>query len=253
MTKQEKRKALKKALKLRAIKWSKEFYASKWSFFTLIGISSIFTIIQIVSFILGAELNNVKFGQPGAWKAWSAISLSFCSSALFYIAAIYTFRFDNKKAIMFMPIAISFAIANNIFAGAYFMAFTNVIFFINSIFRYFIWKGSENNKANTTREFWIKLAIFFVLCSVVFLLISGFLIKQNLWYFDALASSSSITGAIVMNMKSKYALLIYLFSSLCGIIIFASLGNIIVIVNILVFKILDIFVWMAWSYEEHEW
>jgi hypothetical protein len=29
MTKQEKRKALKKALKLRAIKWSKEFYASK--------------------------------------------------------------------------------------------------------------------------------------------------------------------------------------------------------------------------------
>jgi hypothetical protein len=250
MTKQQKR----KALKHRAIKWSKEFYDSKWSFFTLIGISSIFTAIQLVLFILGdLRLNGVIPGEAGEWKGWAAIGLSFCSSALFYIAAIYTFRFDNKKAIMFMPIAISFAIANNIFAGAYFMAFTNVTFFINSIFRYFIWKGSENNKANTTREFWIKLAIFFVLCSVVFLLISGFLIKQNLWYFDALASSSSITGAITMNMKSKYALLIYLFSSLCGIIIFASLGNIIVIINILVFKILDIFVWMAWSYEEHEW
>lgn len=238
----------KDSFKNKAIDWSYKFYESKWSFVTLIGINFSFFILQLLLFRYGyIEVLNQKFGDSDNWKVWISLSFSLLFSSLAYIGAIYTYRFENKKAMYFMSLANLLAAINAIVSKLYMSAFLSFLSLILLVQRYFVWKKDTNNKDKANTSFWIKCLIFLLIWCAITMPLSAFVIKQYMWPWDTLATGLNIVGFMALTKKTRWAYLVYLFASIISIYVFATLGNIVVIAMILIFKINDIFVVLAWS------
>lgn len=239
-----------------------KFYASNLSLVIFLGVTILFAILQIILFVTNViEINHISFGEPtGQALAWISMAIALGSCFVGFVGAIMNLR----GSLSFIYWAISqmmLSLMVAIFAGIILTGIALLFSILVTIIRYFIWKFELLDKWNLSNNLiYILVGAFTIISGLLFslLIFIGVIVPMTtslvpeakpLWtgYFDAWTSSLIMGAALLMIFKSRWAFVLYFISKIFAIANYVEVGNIISIIQLLLFVTMDITGFIAWS------
>ena len=240
-----------------------KFYASSLSLVVFLGVTTIFAAIQIglyagdILVFNGATISEAtEEGIVGL--AWLAMAISLVSCFAGFIGAIMNLRgslsFIYWSMIQFIASAIT-----AYFAGMWLTTVALLTVTVIGIFRYFAWKYDLINKWNLNMKWvytWIVVFLLFVLSIFI---TSEVLVPElhvdsvgevkPLWtgMFDSFSATAIIGGSILLIFKVKWSFVVFFIGKFFTIATYAQAGNLVTIIQMLLFSTMDISGFLAWS------
>ncbi len=238
---------------------SDEFYNSNWSIVVLLSAAVIFAIIQALLFNYGViDVNGINHQNNNAWEAWLSLALTSAGSSFQFVGIVYALRYNAKMSVSFTLVGSILMMSNAFLSKVWFSAITFLLVTLLAVARYFLWSKHDDNTDKMQKKNWIWMIVFNVVFITAGSLVYGFDVIEfgtndpaTDWtkYMDVLNSSMIITGSMLMLFKSRWANVLWFLSGIPMGIVYGTLNQVVFLASLFIFKINDVFSFMAMSAE----
>lgn len=260
-----------KVINDKACRKMNDFYKSSNSMIFFLTIISIFSILQMILFFTNVmAVNNTFFdghSKPGfdpqkMWLLYFSFSLSITGAIAGFIGGVFGVRKDPKFILWATYQSACTAITSIIMGSLIYGIFT-VLIILTNFLRIYVWiefpkRGiSLNTRKNNVIVIIVGATTLFVMLVLVGIYqdsIYGELSKEYSWYgyFDVLGAVLNLMGIVFLLIKSRVAFPIFLVAKIFLLACFGVNGQIVPIIQLLLFSIMDITSFMSWGYKEDE-
>ena len=248
-----------------------DFYKSSNAMIFFLTIISIFSIIQMILFFTNTmPINHTYFNGTSTagftpqkeGLLYFSFALSITGAISGFIGGVFGVRKDPKFIVWATYQSVCTAITSIIMGSLIYGIFTILIIITNFI-RIYVWieftkRGiTLNTKRNNIMILIIGAVVIIgmsIMISVYQDQIYGQLATKYPWYgyFDVLGAVLNLMGIIFLLIKSRVAFPIFLTAKVFLLVCFGVNGQIIPIIQMLLFAIMDVTSFLSWSLKEEE-
>ncbi len=246
-----------------------DFYKSSNAMIFFLTIISIFSILQMVLFFTNVmPINHTYFNGDSieGFKAqklgllYFSFTLSITGAIAGFVGGVFGVRKDPKFILWATYQSACTAITSIIMGSLIYGVFT-VLIIITNFIRIYVWvefpkRGINlNTKKNNIVIIMVGILTIIIMAIIVALFqnnIYGDLVKKYPWYgyFDILGAALNLMGITFLLIKSRVAFPIFLMAKLFLLVCFGVNGQIIPIIQMLLFAIMDVTSFLSWSHKE---
>ena len=248
-----------------------DFYKSSTSMIFFLTIISIFSILQMILFFTNViPVNHTYFDGSSVegfdpqklWLLYFSFTLSITGAIAGFVGGVFGVRKD-PKFIWWATFQSACTAITSIIMGSLIYGIFTILIIITNFVRIYVWiifpkKGIDlNTNKNISMVFLgglIMTIIMFVVVGICHDSIYGELSVSYPWYgyFDVLGAVLNLMGIFLLLLKSRTAFPVFLVAKIFLLVCFGVNGQIIPIIQMLLFSIMDVTSFLSWSLKEEE-
>lgn len=236
------------------------WYSSRKSMIFFMTVTTLFGIFQFTVYACGVNVNGHNISE-GSFLPWFAMAMAIAGCYCGFIGGILVFR-GKHSFIYFQVGQMLISFINSILSGLLLLSFAFLWSLVFTFLRRYMWPRGYLEKWNLTKEnkAYILFGVLITSLVITFTLEAFYGSTMNVftgtdivkakwtWYFDAINASITIAASTMMFFRWRWCYVLFFIGKFFAISNYAYAGMYVPIVQMVLFSIMDVTGFFAWSF-----